>query len=362
MWRTTDEVVRDEQERERQPILQLGEQVEHLGLDRHVERGDGLVEHDEVGLERERPRDPDALALAAGELVRVAGRVLGPQARPSRAARERAPAASDRRPWITSGSLSMSTTRMRGLSDAYGSWNTICSRRRSAAELAAGRASGSPRPSKRIVARRRVEQAQHEPAGRRLAAPRLPDQPERLASVEREGSRRRPRARRPARARRSSRCWTGKCLTRCSTSSTDPAASARHVGTARSPRRPSTTRPPARDLVGPEARGPVIGVAGDGRELRVAPRGTGRATYGQRGCERAAAAAGAARLGGVPGIVRSGSRRSASRRGSEREQPAGVRVARTGRRSRRASPPRRSGRRTSRRRGRPCRRRSRGRG
>ena len=74
------QVVRDEQERERHPVLQLGEQVEHLGLDRDVERGDGLVEHDDVGLERERPRDPDALALAAGELVRVAGRVLGPQA------------------------------------------------------------------------------------------------------------------------------------------------------------------------------------------------------------------------------------------------------------------------------------------
>ena len=53
------------------------EQVEDLRLDRDVERGDGLVGDDELRLQRERAGDPDALALAAGELVRVAVVVLG---------------------------------------------------------------------------------------------------------------------------------------------------------------------------------------------------------------------------------------------------------------------------------------------
>ena len=41
------------------------EQVEHLRLDRHVERGDRLVADDEVRLQDERAGDADALALAA---------------------------------------------------------------------------------------------------------------------------------------------------------------------------------------------------------------------------------------------------------------------------------------------------------
>ena len=54
------------------------QQVQDLRADRHVERGHGLVEHDELRRERERARDGDALALAAGELVRVErGRALG---------------------------------------------------------------------------------------------------------------------------------------------------------------------------------------------------------------------------------------------------------------------------------------------
>ena len=52
--------------------LQVGEQAQDLRLHEHVERGDRLVEHDDLGLQRERTRDRDALALAARELVRVA--------------------------------------------------------------------------------------------------------------------------------------------------------------------------------------------------------------------------------------------------------------------------------------------------
>ena len=67
------EVVGDEEVREVEALLQLTQQVDDLRLDRHVERGHRLVAHDEVGLEREGARDADALALAAGELVRIVG-------------------------------------------------------------------------------------------------------------------------------------------------------------------------------------------------------------------------------------------------------------------------------------------------
>ena len=69
-------VVGDEQVGQAELALELLEQVQDLGLDRHVERGDRLVADDEVRLEDERPGDADALALAAGELVRVAPGVV----------------------------------------------------------------------------------------------------------------------------------------------------------------------------------------------------------------------------------------------------------------------------------------------
>ena len=50
---------------------QVGEQVEHGRLHGDVERRDGLVGDQDLGLERERARDRDALALAARELARV---------------------------------------------------------------------------------------------------------------------------------------------------------------------------------------------------------------------------------------------------------------------------------------------------
>ena len=67
------QVVRDEHVREAELVLQVLEQVDDAGLDRHVERGHRLVEHDAARVERERAGDADALALAAGELVRDTG-------------------------------------------------------------------------------------------------------------------------------------------------------------------------------------------------------------------------------------------------------------------------------------------------
>ena len=76
------EVVRDEQHGEAELALQVGEQVDDLGLDRDVEGGYGLVGDDQFGLDGQRPGDDDALALAAGEFVRVAVDVLGGEADP----------------------------------------------------------------------------------------------------------------------------------------------------------------------------------------------------------------------------------------------------------------------------------------
>ena len=133
------EVVRDEQVREVELLLQLLEQVDDLRLDRDVERGDRLVRDDEVGVERERAGEPDPLALAAGELVRIAARGVGRQADDLEQLAD-ALVASRRvaSPWIRSGSPTMRPTLWRGLSDAYGSWKTICMRRR------IGRSSPSP--------------------------------------------------------------------------------------------------------------------------------------------------------------------------------------------------------------------------
>ena len=50
--------------------LQVAEQVEDRGLNRHVERRHRLVADDQVRIRRECARDADALLLAAGKLIR----------------------------------------------------------------------------------------------------------------------------------------------------------------------------------------------------------------------------------------------------------------------------------------------------
>ena len=70
------EVVGDEQVADPELPLQVGEQVQHLGLDRDVERGDRLVADDHPRLRGERPGDRDPLALAARQLQRAPRQVL----------------------------------------------------------------------------------------------------------------------------------------------------------------------------------------------------------------------------------------------------------------------------------------------
>src|SRR5512133_165652 len=71
------QVVGDEEVRQRELRLELLEEVDDLRLDRDVERRDGLVGDDEVGVDRERAGDPDPLALTARELVRKARAGVG---------------------------------------------------------------------------------------------------------------------------------------------------------------------------------------------------------------------------------------------------------------------------------------------
>ena len=68
------EVVGDEQIGQVELFAQLFQQVDDLRLDRDVERRHRLVADDEIGIERQRPGDADALTLAAAHLVRVAVR------------------------------------------------------------------------------------------------------------------------------------------------------------------------------------------------------------------------------------------------------------------------------------------------
>ena len=74
------EVVRDEEVGQAELVLKVLEQVDDLRLHRDVERGHRLVGDDQLRLQRKGAGDTDALALTAGELVRVAVVVLGLQA------------------------------------------------------------------------------------------------------------------------------------------------------------------------------------------------------------------------------------------------------------------------------------------
>jgi hypothetical protein len=84
------QVVADQQQAHAVLAHQFGDQVQHLALDGHVQRGGGLVGDQQVGPAGQRDGDHHALALAARELVRVG---VEPLARPAAAARAAAGAA-----------------------------------------------------------------------------------------------------------------------------------------------------------------------------------------------------------------------------------------------------------------------------
>ena len=74
------QVVADEDIGEVQPLLEIGEKIEDLRLDRDVEGRDRLVENEDLRLQHERAGDRDALALAAREHMRISPIMFRPQA------------------------------------------------------------------------------------------------------------------------------------------------------------------------------------------------------------------------------------------------------------------------------------------
>ena len=112
------EVVGDEDQRQVAAPLELEQHGEDLRPHRGVEHRDRLVADQPLGLEHQGRGDRDPLALAAGELVRVAvGEALGLEA--DVVERAAAPAPRARlvaTPWTRSGSATIADTRWRGLS------------------------------------------------------------------------------------------------------------------------------------------------------------------------------------------------------------------------------------------------------
>ena len=192
------EVVRDEDVGEPELRLQVLEQVQDLRLDRHVERGHRLVADDQLRVDGERARDADPLPLAAGELVREAVVVLGVEPDDLEQLLDAALAlrVAVPMPCTSSGSATMKPTRLRGLSEAYGSWKTIIMLAPDRPHLRAGEP-GDVAAVEDDRAGGRLEQP-HDAAGeRRLAAARLADDAERLALAHGEARRRRPPSRAP---------------------------------------------------------------------------------------------------------------------------------------------------------------------
>ncbi|MNO72767.1 hypothetical protein D3C76_637210 [compost metagenome] len=60
--------------------LQILEQIEDLGLNRHIQRRYRLVAHNELRLHRQRPGNADPLPLPAAEFVRMPVSQVRPQA------------------------------------------------------------------------------------------------------------------------------------------------------------------------------------------------------------------------------------------------------------------------------------------
>ena len=90
------------------------------------------------GSHGQRARDADALALAAREFVRIAVERLGLEPhQPHQLLGARPSAASRGTPKFIGPSMIDAPTVRRGSSERYGSWNTICTRRRNGAQRAA---------------------------------------------------------------------------------------------------------------------------------------------------------------------------------------------------------------------------------
>ena len=179
------EVVGDEDQREPVALLHVLEQVQDLRLHRHVERRDRLVADDQLRLGDDGAGDRDALALAAGELVRAPAALQRRVEADARASPRRPSAAAPRR----CRSSRCAGPRRRCPRPCGAGSATRSGPGRSSACAGASRAARRPSscvrsvPSNRTVPDVGRGQLHDRLAGRRLAAARLADEPERLARL-----------------------------------------------------------------------------------------------------------------------------------------------------------------------------------
>ena len=92
----------------------------------HIQRADGFVGDNQLGVHYNGARYADALALAAGELMRIAPRVLTHQAHHLKHLKDLSSMTFlSFSPRITRPSAMISCTVMRGSNEAIGSWKII---------------------------------------------------------------------------------------------------------------------------------------------------------------------------------------------------------------------------------------------
>ena len=77
------QIVRNEQQGDVPLALQANDEIQHLRLDGYIERRYGLISNQKLRIQRQRPGNADALALATGKLMGIAMRSLRTQAHES---------------------------------------------------------------------------------------------------------------------------------------------------------------------------------------------------------------------------------------------------------------------------------------
>src|SRR6266567_7642067 len=179
------EIVSDEHVGELEPPLQIGEQIDHLRLYGHIERGNRFVAHDQSRLRGKRARDADPLSLTAGELVCVAPSMLRREPDQRKQFRDTVTLTTDGQ-----------TVERERLGEHLADGHARIERRVRVLEDDLQRA--SPRAQALRVecekvfaleldrSRGRLDQTQDQPAGGRLPATRLADQRQRLAFADLE--------------------------------------------------------------------------------------------------------------------------------------------------------------------------------
>ncbi len=188
-------VVRDQHDGRARAFLHFQHQVEDLRLDGHVERRRRLVGDEDRRRACHRDRDHDALAHAAGQLVRIfAGAPAGLRDSHQREHLDRpvhGRATRGRRWCSATVSAIWRPTVITGLRLVIGSWKIIDIRLPRIARIAAGSSASSSSPSNRMLPETmRPGRPRNQPhdgqRGDRLAAAALADDPQRLASLERQ--------------------------------------------------------------------------------------------------------------------------------------------------------------------------------